>query len=324
MPFSTTGRTILRFISAFFLLLLVNFMLPRLLPGDPLTTLYGTEAVAELSAQAQSALIKKLHLDLPLWRQFANYIHETAKFDLGFSAHHNKPVVDLVLSFAPWTVFLALTALTSTTLIGGLWGLKAAHGKNTTFDKWSRALLMLLNSLPPFVLALLLLRGFAISLNLLPLSGALSIIPPSNVFSLGADITRHATLPVAALVLHELPNLFLLVRGEGIRWMKKPFILVCRAKGLSERTICFRHLLICTVPVVLARSGKSIAALMGGTMFVEIVFAYPGLGLLIFDSLQQHDYPTVQGVLLVLGGFTLLCNMLVDLVTMTLQQRIRT
>ncbi len=323
MYWSIAWRTGARFLLALALLLVVNFVLPRLLPGDPLITLYGEEAVRALSPEASEALERKLQLDRPLPVQFASYLAGIARFDLGFSYHQGQPVLDIVLAFAPWTMLLACVSLTVSTLAGGVLGLASAWRRGNAGDRGSRLLLMLLNSVPPFVLAMLLLRALAIDARLFPLSGATSILVPDGCCARVRDIAWHAVLPCLALIFHETPNLFLLVRAAALRWAQKPFVTVCRGKGLSEQSVCYGHVGLCVFPVVLSRTGQSVAALLGGAMFVEIVFAYPGLGLLVAESLEQHDYPLVQGVLLVIGTCTLLVNLLADLLAVSLQRRIR-
>ncbi|TIH12825.1 ABC transporter permease [Marinifilum sp. JC120] len=322
MSNNSKWRQTLKFAAAFILLLLVNFMLPRLLPGDPLLVFYGEEAVTDFTPAAREALIVKMHLNAPLGEQFIKYIAGVVCLDFGYSYHHGRQVLDLILDFAPWTMALTGLTLIFSTLLAAFASLRGAWDEGGRFDRGTISFFMILNCIPPFILAMLLLRTFAITFDFFPLSGGCSIFLPQTACGRLADLAWHAVLPVASLMLHEVPNQFLLLRAEALRWKGKPFVSVFLAKGIHPRTIKYKHLLLCITPAVFARVGKSVAALMGGAMFVEIVFTYPGLGLLVFESLQTHDYPTVQGVMLTIGSCTLLFNFMADLVNDSLLHRI--
>ncbi|WP_421902113.1 ABC transporter permease [Maridesulfovibrio sp.] len=315
-------RQTLKFVAAFIILLLVNFILPRLLPGDPLLVFYGEEAVTDFAPSAKEALIAKMHLNAPLMEQFTRYLVGIVRLDFGYSYHQGRQVLDLILDFAPWTMALTGLTLIFSTLLAVFVSLRGAWDEGGRFDRGTINFFMILNCIPPFILAMLLLRIFAITFNLFPLSGGGAIIPPLTVSGWLVDLAWHAALPVASLMLHEVPNQFLLLRAEALRWKGKPFVSVFLAKGYHPRTIKYKHLMLCITPAIFARVGKSVAALMGGAMFVEIVFTYPGLGLLVFESLQAHDYPTVQGVMLTIGSSTLLFNFMADLINDSLLHRI--
>lgn len=322
MAIHSKWRLTVKFAAAFFLLLLVNFILPRLLPGDPLLIFLGEEAVMEFTPVAREALMAKMNLDAPLWDQFIAYLVGVFRLDFGYSHQHGQQVIDLIVDFAPWTMALTAMTLILSTALAGLAGLQASWNERGPFDRTAVYFFMVLNCIPPFILAMILLKTFSMTLSLFPLSGGSSIIPPATSAGWLADLAWHAVLPVASLLLHEAPNQFMLLRAEALRWKTKPFVSVCLSKGIDSRLIKYRHLLLCITPAILARAGKSVAALLGGAMFVEIVFTYPGLGLLIYESLQTHDYPTVQGVLLVIGGGTLLFNFVADMINDSLLQRI--
>ncbi|MGI8688142.1 MAG: ABC transporter permease [Thermomicrobiales bacterium] len=309
-------------------LLIINFALPRLLPGDPVEQLQGggQDQPVALSPAAHDHLLRYYGLDRPLPAQFGDYLLATARGDLGFSIHFNQPVRTLVLHRIGWTLFLAGGSLLIATSLGSLLGLLLAwHARS----RWSTALglaALLGGSLPEFVIGLALLFAFAVSWPLLPTSGALSPFRQCGAGSLvgcASDAVRHALLPGLTLVLAHLPAFLLIARGAANAEAGQPYVAVARAKGLAEPHIALRHVARNTAAPVLAYFGVRVGMLLGGVVVVETLFAYPGLGQLTFIAIESRDYPLLEAIFLLFGVAIIIAGLMSDLLLARLDPRPR-
>ncbi|MGI8858071.1 MAG: ABC transporter permease [Thermomicrobiales bacterium] len=287
-------------------LLVINFALPRLLPGDPVDYLQsgGLDAPVPLAPESRAQLLRYYGLDRPLPVQFGHYLLATARGDLGFSIHFNQPVRVLVLHRIGWTLFLAGGSLLIAACLGSLLGLLLAwHARS----RWSTALglvALLGGSLPEFVVGLALLFAFAVSWPLLPMSGALSPFRQcgsGGVIGCASDAARHAILPGLTLMLAHLPSFLLIARSAANAEARQPYVAVARAKGLAEPHIALRHVARNTAAPVLAYFGVRVGLLLGGVVIVETLFAYPGLGQLTFIAIESRDYPLLEALFLLFG-----------------------
>lgn len=286
-------------------LLVINFALPRLLPGDPVEQLQGgggQDAPIVLSAEAHAQLLRYYGLDQPLPVQFVHYLLATARGDLGFSIHFNQPVRALVSHRIGWTLLLAGGSLVVAACIGSLLGLLLAwHARS----RWSTALglvALLGGGLPEFVVGLALLVAFAVTWPLFPTSGALSPFQQCDGVRCAGDAARHLVLPGLTLVLAHMPAFILLTRAAVQQETERAYVVVARAKGISEPRIALRHVLRNVAGPILAYFGVRVGLLLGGVVIVETLFAYPGLGQLTFVAVASRDYPLLQALFLLSGA----------------------
>lgn len=300
-------------------LLVLNFGLPRLLPGDPVGNLQaggGQDAPVALSPEAHAQLLRYYGLDRPLPEQFGRYLLATARGDLGFSIHFNQPVGALVLHRAGWTLFLAGGSLLLAATLGWLLGLLAAWRARS---RWSAALglaALLVGSLPEFVVGLALLLIFAVAWPLLPARGALAPFQDcggNNLAGCAADAARHAILPGLTLALAHLPAFLLLTRGAVLQELRQGYVVVARAKGLAGPQIALRHVARNAAAPLLAYLGVRAGLLLGGVIIVETLFAYPGLGQLAFLAVEARDYLLLQALFLLFGLAILAAGLASDL-----------
>lgn len=291
-------------------LLLADFALPRLLPGDPVAAPQaggGQDAPLALSPEARARLLAYYGLDRPLPAQFGHFLLATARGDFGFSISFNQPVGALIAHRLGWTLLLAGGALALAAFAGCLLGLLVAwrggHGLNAL-----GLALLLLGTLPEFVIGLTLVVVFTVWWPVLPGRGALSPFRACGgpaLLACTADALRHVLLPGLTLTLAHLPAFYLLMRGAATREFGQGYVTVARAKGLRERRVALGHVLRNALAPVLALLGVRVGYLLGGTIIVETVFAYPGLGLLTFQAIAARDYPLLQA-LFFLAGLTML------------------
>lgn len=298
-------------------LLGLDFALPLLMPGDAVTAFLGQDAMTELSDGQRRQMLQELGLGQPLWRQGLAWLGQLARLDLGYSPRHGMPVAALLAQHLPWTLLLTGCALALSLAAGMLLGLEAAfrHSPQSPLRWLDRALtaaMLALQSLPAFAVAMGLALLFAHGLPWFPASGAAA--PFSQATGLQAVLERahHLALPVAALALPAAARLFLITRAAAVALRAAPFMEMALAKGASPLALRWRHLAPNVWAVALARLGGMGARLMAGGIYVETVFAYPGINLLLTDAIARHDYPLVRGVLLASGLLALALNLAAD------------
>jgi peptide/nickel transport system permease protein len=262
------------------------FLLVRALPGGP-GTIPEDPRVPPAHAER---LREQWGLERPLAEQYARFLAAAAAGDWGPSLAQNRPAVDVVLDALPWTLGLALVAL-ALELAGGLAiGAAAARHPGGRLDHLLRVTTLAIHAIPGFWLALLLLAAFAVRLPLLPAGGTPALdagLPwPARLFELG----RYVALPALAIGLPAAAGAARFVRAALIEVAGEPFVLAARARGLARRIVFFRHALAAAAGPLLQNLGFSIGALLSGSLAVEIVFSWPGLGRAAYDALLARDY----------------------------------
>lgn len=310
------------YVLALLVILTLNFLLPRLMPGEPITAIYG-DALVEMTPEMKAYLLERYGLDRSMWEQFLVYVGNLLQGDLGYSYYFRAPVAQVIGGALPWTLLLAGTSVLLSALVGVVWGTESGWRRGKRFDRLSLLSAMLLNGVPGFVLGILLLLFLGFHLQWFPLHGGASPYPVEGGLTRAADILLHLFLPALTLTLAQLPRNFLLMRSSLLGVREKPYIFTARAKGLKERVVCYRHAVRGALPPVVTRIGMSAGLLFTGVFFVEVVFAYPGLGHLFYLALQHHDYPTVSGCLLLITVCVLTFNFLADVVGTKLDPRLK-
>lgn len=311
------------YVFAFLLIIVLNFILPRMLPGDPFQAIYGEEAVLIMSEETKQELISRLALDQPLPVQFTTYLVSLLKGDLGYSYSFNASVWSVILKALPWTILLVGSALFLSTVIGILLGIESGWRKGSNYDRVMLFSVIILSGLPNFFIGVILLLIFSVQLGWLPLGGALTPYADLTGLELAADVLKHAALPVAALTLAHLSEIFLLTRSSMLGNITAPYILTAAAKGVRTRKIRYRHAGRNSLLPVTARLGVSAGRALAGALFIEIVFAYPGMGNLIYNALLARDYPLLQGIFLVIALTIITSNILADWLAAVLDPRLK-
>lgn len=310
------------YLVAFFLIIALNFLLPRLMPGDPLMAIYGEEALIAMTPELKAELIQRFSLDKPLGEQFISYLLALLLGDLGYSYYYNAPVIKVIIGSLPWTLLLVSLAVLVSNALGIVLGIESGYRRGHTVDKTLLAGLMFLSGFPDFFVAILLLLIFGVALGVVPLAGAVTPYAGKTGVSLVLDVLHHLMLPLFALVLVRLTGSYLLTRNTMITTLGEAFILTAKAKGCQERVIRYRHAGKHSLLPVVTATGLQLAHSVTGALFVEIIFSYPGVGSLLYNSLLTRDYPLIQGILLVTTVMILATNYLVDLLYARLDPRV--
>ncbi|WP_238442423.1 ABC transporter permease [Desulfofalx alkaliphila] len=300
----------------------INFLLPRLLPGDPITAIYGPEVHVQGNSQLKAELTQRFALDQPLAGQFITYIGNLAKGDLGYSFYYQAPVSEVLLSFLPWTLLLAGGALILSTAIGFILGVESGWNRAGKKDMTLLTGVMLLSGMPDFVVGTLLLLVFGLTLGWFPLAGAVTPYGGLSGLALVLDVLHHLALPLATLTIAGLTGTFMLTRNTMVTVLKAPFLLTARAKGLSPRLVRYRHAGRNALLPVVTGTGMRLGRLATGVLFVEVIFSYPGIGLLMHTALMARDYPIIQGVFLVVTLSVLTVSFLLDIIYTKLDPRV--
>jgi len=316
-------RNIITYIIALAFILALNFLLPRMMPGDPLMAIYGEEALVAMTPQLKADLVERFALDQPLWRQFGAYILELCQGRLGYSYYYKAPVLSIVLGRLPWTMLLVGTALVLSTILGIVLGIESGWRRGLWTDRAMLAGLMSLNGFPDFFLGMVLLIVFGVTWGVFPLAGALTPYSGLTGWAAVLDAIKHLVLPVAALTLAHLSTNYLLTRNTMITVLKEPYMLTARAKGLSQGALKYRHAGRNSLLPVVTQTGIWTGRVVTGALLVELVFAYPGVGYLTYEAMMARDYPIIQGLFLVVAVVVLAVNFLVELFYTTLDPRIR-
>jgi len=308
-------RRLLYFVPVIFLVTVVVFSITMLLPGDPALAFLGEANIGD--KVAYEAMRKELGLDRPLPVQYALWLGRALQGDLGRSIRTHEAVVDALVARLPVTIELAAVALVIALVIAIPVGIVSATRPNTKIDAAATVMAVSGVALPEFFVGILLIYLFAVGLRLLP---------PSGYVPLSAGIwpnLKSIILPALSLGLGLNAVTMRQVRASLIEVLQEEYVTVARAKGLPEREVIRVHALKNAMIPVITVIGLQIGRLFGGTVVVETIFAFPGMGRLAADSIFFRDFPVLQGVVLVMALAVLACNLLTDLLYAYVDPRIR-
>jgi peptide/nickel transport system permease protein len=301
---------LIRYSLTLFLILSLNFALPRMMPGDPVVNLLGDEALHN-----DPEMIEKLRaefgLDRPLHIQYTDYLRSVSRLDLGYSIHKSRSVADLMAYRLFWTLVLVFPSIVIGALLALLLGALAGFKSQSRTDLMLTGLALFLYTCPPFLLAMVLVSVFAFHLGLFPL-GNLTSGGRTGVEYI-ADVAWHLLLPVATLSLLGASYKFLVVRNSVVQLLEEQFVLAARAKGLREMEILLGHVIRNVLPPFISMVALSFGFMVSGALIVEIVFSLNGMGTLVYDAVVARDYPVMQGCFLVLTVSVLAANLIADI-----------
>jgi len=303
-----------------FIVLVVNFLLFRVMPGDPGRMLVrdpraGPDAIKQLERQ--------FGLDKPIMNQFILYIKELLRGNLGLSFAYNKPVIEVIMHRLPNTILLIGFSFIISTIIGILIGSIAGWRRGSKTDSAIFGFSLVATWLPSFWVGVMLLLVFGLWIGAFPIGG---IITPAKVFSstLGRwkDILWHMTLPTLALFLWYVGEYVLLMRSSMLDVLTEDYMVTAKAKGLREYVILKDHALRNALLPVATLTMLNLGYVVAGAIQTEIVFAWPGVGKLVYDSLMMRDYPLLQGAFLIISISVIIANFLADVLYSFLDPRV--
>ncbi len=316
------AKRLLSMIPVFFGITIISFGMMHLAPGKP------TDVVSDLnvkvSLQAKEQMIKLYGLDKPVHVQYGSWLRRILQGDFGRSFNDGRPVSRKILERIPVTLLLNVLVLFFTLVLCIPMGIFGAAREGSLFDQTSTLFVFIGFALPTFWIALLAIDLFGVRLGLLPISGLHSLGADRLPASLQLlDTGRHLILPVGVAVFGGLAGYSRYVRSSMADVLRQDYIRTARAKGLSEKTVLYRHALRNALLPLITLLGLSLPGLISGSVIFEAIFAIPGMGRLFFDSVMGRDYPVIMGILVIGAILTLLGNLLADIAYALADPRIR-
>jgi peptide/nickel transport system permease protein len=298
----------------------VNFLLPHLAPGDPVTYRYGGETAGLTPAQL-AEVRARYGLDQSLPEQYGVFWAGLVRGDLGVSVDYNRPVADVLAERLPWTLALVGIATLLAFAVGTLLGAVAAWRRGTRRDAGMVIGVLAVDAMPGFWIGMLLIAVFSVELGWFPSYGAAAITADGAAGWL--EVAQRLVLPVATLTLATVGSIFLLARASMTSVLDAAFIRLARSTGISERRIAVRHALRNALLPVYTSLTLAVGTLVSGAVVVETVFAYPGIGRLIYEAVLVRDYPVLQGAFLLVTVGVVAANVLADATYPLLDPRVR-
>ncbi|MDN4087652.1 ABC transporter permease [Paenibacillus polymyxa] len=296
--FQSIAKKFLTFMLFFLILSFVSFCLLKLVPGDPVRSILRVDDVA-VSNQQIADMRSQLGLDQPLPVQYGKWLVQLLQLDFGQSYLTHRPVLTEFIEKLPYTLLLTGGSLFIMLLIALPLGTLSALYRNRWIDSASRVFALIGSSIPSFWLGLLFIEWFAVKLRILP--------------SMGDGTIFHLLLPSLTLGLAMAAVYVRMIRASLIESSGQDFIKAAQARGISPVRIFFRHMFRHSLVPLITVFSESIGSLLGGTVVIEVLFAYPGLGKWIVDAIAARDYPIIQGYTIFMAVFIICLNILVEL-----------
>jgi len=325
LRFSPILTRVLLYLVTALIALTLNFALPRALPGDPLDALQDPNSGQFISDSAVRARLAAYYgLDQPAPQQYLHYLRDLLSGNFGWSIHFNVPAGSLVRTHLAWTLLLMLSSLLLASTIGLVAGANAGWARGSRLDRVLVTGFLAVGHVPVFVVGVLLLILLSVKLPLFPLAGAETpFMASAGLLDRVRNIAWHLVLPLTSMTLVMVGGIFLLARGSMVSVLGEDFMLVARAKGLSERQLKYRHGLRNAMLPLVTLLSTQVGFAVTGAVFVETLFAYPGMGRLMFEAVGNRDYPVLQAAFLVVTSTVLVANLAADLLYYWLDPRTR-
>ncbi|MDM0027458.1 ABC transporter permease [Variovorax saccharolyticus] len=314
-------RRLLQLIPLLLGVIVLNFALIQAAPGSFLDVMTAEQQVSD------PAIVERLRstygMDQPplvqLWRYLVSVVH----LDLGFSYRQNAPVMDIIMAQLPATLLLMLSAISIAVLVGSAAGVVAAVKVGSGWDSLVSALAVFFFAAPSFWLGIMLVVLFSVKLGWLPVGGMQTIGLDGGAWIQVVDVLRHLALPALTLGLFYAAIYARVMRASMLEVARMDFVRAARAKGLSGARVVLAHVLRNALLPVVTLVGLQLGTALGGSVVIEAVFSWPGIGSLLFDSVMSRNYPVVLGVMVLSALVVAVCNLAVDLAYLKLDPRVR-
>ncbi|PSW83801.1 ABC transporter permease [Photobacterium damselae] len=320
----------LRRLSFYFVALLfaatLNFIIPRAMPGDPVTMMFAN-ATVQVTPERIEAMKKLLgFVDGPWYEQYWTYIQGVLTWNLGTSIKfYPQTVNDLLGGAIGWSLFLAGSAVILSFCIGSVLGIFAAWKRGSRYDSFISPGMLVIQAVPPVVVAMLVLFTFAIGLRWFPTGYAYTpgTLPDWTSWTFYQNVLYHAALPLFCATIIQIGGFLINMRNNMINLLSEDYITMAKGKGLSENRVVFNYAARnAMLPSVTALS-MALGMAIGGQLIVEIIFNYPGLGTTLLNAIHGRDYQVLQGQLIIMTLFMLFFNFLADILIVILDPRLR-
>jgi len=317
------GKRTLHGIITIILAVTLNFILFRIMPGDPTRAVSGDPRV---DTATRLALIAKFGLDRPLFEQFILYVANLLKGELGISfVQIGRPVISIILGRKMInTLILMGSSMFISFTLGIIFGVIAAWKRGTKLDISFIVISLATYSMPVFWFGMLLLLFFSYYINIFPIAGTITpaVVHP-NFLAYAKDYLHHLMAPMITLGVSFFGGYFLFMRDTILDVFTEDYMLTARAKGLSNRKFLFKHAMRNALLPMVSLMGVHITFLLSGAVMTETVFSWDGLGRLIYDSVRNNDYPVLQGIFLFMAVLVVVASIIADIVNAYLDPRIK-
>ncbi|MDS0293798.1 ABC transporter permease [Halogeometricum luteum] len=290
----------------------VLFGLFRLMPGDPTSYVVSSQ----MTQEARRQIIASYGLNEPLYVQYVKFLQNLVVLDFGQSFHSNQPVTQVIATYLPNTLVLMLTAFVAAYAIGITLGVLSGWYRGSRFERSTVITALTARSVPTFYVGLIVLWIFGAELGVIPMSGMTSLGTQNASFwemVFSVDFLHHLLAPALVLGFYFMGYPLLIMRSSMLEVLSEDFIDVCRAKGLTERTIMFKHAARNAMLPVVTAAAIALGYAVGGSVLIETVFAWPGIGREMVRAVLRRDFPVAQGTFIVLAATIIILNFVADL-----------
>ena len=317
-PWIYYGKKLLIFVVSIFLLSVSVFYIARLAPGDPLVSYYGDRA-EKMTAGERAWAEEKLGLHESITVQYGKWLGRTVRGDFGISYKYKMDVLEVIEGRVGNTLLLGGVGFVLIFVLALLLGIWCAWNEERLIDRAICKIGTVTSCIPEFWLSLVLILIFAVELKVLPSSGAYTIGKENDL----GDRILHLILPMTVLVLGHLWYYAYLIRNKLLEEVRTDYVLLAKSKGVTGKSVMFRHCVRNIIPTYLSIMAISVPHILGGTYIIEMVFSYPGIGTLSYESARYQDYNLLMVICLLSGALVILCNMIAQTINERIDPRMK-
>lgn len=290
----------------------LNFFLPRWLPGSPVAQIIG-EDVSKMVPEERERILEIYHLNDTLGQQFVTYIKNIFTLDWGISYSKKQPIFDMIMTALPWTLLLCGTNLFISTILGTLLGTASAILRKSKKDIRIVGVMSFLGSMPSFWIGMVLISFFGVKLGWFPIYGAYSMIKRYTGVARMVDILKHLVLPVTTMTIVSLMSFFTTSRVSVLETIHQDYVTLARMRGISKKRIRYFYIMRNALIPVFTIFMLEVGYVLSGSVVIESLFSYPGIGQLLYNAVLSRDYPLMQYGFLVTSVTVILASWLTDL-----------
>ena len=306
-----------------YVVITVSFFMVRFMPGDPLQHLVGQEEyyyLMENDPAELERLAEKYGLNDPVGVQYLRYLENVIHMDFGIAYSNKQPVVENVLNCMSWTIMLSIPTWIVGGLLGGILGVIAGWKPGKLFDSIMTPIALFLNTVPSNCIAILALVVFAYNLRWVPIGGMTSGM--TTGWARTVDILHHMALPLSILILFRVSGDFMLMKSSVSQIRREDYTTTARAKGLPERKVLFRHVMKNALLPYVTSMCMQMGSLLSGSMMIETIFGWKGMGQLFYNAVSNRDFPTAQLCFLISAFCVVTANLVSDLIITVIDPRV--
>ncbi len=317
-PWIYYGKNLLIFVVSIFLLSVIVFYIARLAPGDPLVSYYGDRA-EKMTAGERAWAEEKLGLHESITVQYGKWLGRAVRGDFGISYKYKMDVLEVIKGRIGNTLLLGGVGFVLIFVLALLLGIWCAWNEERLIDRAICKIGTVTSCIPEFWLSLVLILIFAVELKVLPSSGAYTIGKENDL----GDRILHLILPMTVVVLGHLWYYAYLIRNKLLEEVRTDYVLLAKSKGVTGKSVMFRHCVRNIIPTYLSIMAISVPHILGGTYIIEMVFSYPGIGTLSYESARYQDYNLLMVICLLSGALVILCNMIAQTINERIDPRMK-